>query len=66
LCVAVACGLSAFVGYAMLTWKTPPLIRVKGMTLKEVAACYSVILGVTGAFGAGWLADKLSHRDRRW
>jgi MFS family permease len=39
------------------------------MTLKEVAAYYSVILGVTwviGTFGAGWLADKLSHRDRRW
>ncbi|MDB5434727.1 MAG: major facilitator superfamily 1 [Phenylobacterium sp.] len=69
LCVAIACGLSAFVGYAMLTWNTPLLIRVKGMTLKEVAAYYSVILGVTGVigtFGAGWLADKLSHRDRRW
>ncbi|MFL5296761.1 MAG: spinster family MFS transporter [Phenylobacterium sp.] len=69
LCVAVSSGLSAFVGYAMLNWNAPLLIRVKGMTLKEVAAYYSLVLGLTGVVGtfmAGWLADKLGHRDRRW
>ena len=45
------------------------LMRVKGMTLKEVATYYSVVLGVTGVIGtfaAGWLADKLGALDRRW
>ena len=69
LCVAIASGLSAFVGYAMLNWNAPLLIRVKHMSLKEVAAYYSLVLGATGVVGtfmAGWLADKLSQRDRRW
>jgi MFS family permease len=69
LCVAIACGLSAFVGYAMLNWNAPLLMRVKGASLKEVSAYYSLVIGVTGVigtFGSGWLADKLSHRDRRW
>jgi MFS family permease len=69
LCVAIACGLSAFVGYAMLNWNAPLLMRVKGASLKQVSAYYSLVIGVTGVigtFGSGWLADKLSHRDRRW
>ncbi len=69
LCVAIACGLSAFVGYAMLLWNPPLLMRVKGATLKEVSDYYGWVIGgtgVIGTFGAGWLADKLSHRDRRW
>jgi sugar phosphate permease len=69
LCVAIACGLSAFVGYAMLNWNAPMLMRVKGASLKEVSAYYSLVIGgtgVVGTFGAGWLADKLSHWDRRW
>src|SRR5207248_51196 len=69
LCVAISSALSAFVGYAMLNWNAPLLIRVKGMTLKEVAAYYSLVLGITGVIGtfmAGWLADRLGRRDRRW
>jgi MFS family permease len=69
LCVALACGMSAFVGYAMLNWNAPLLMRVKGASLKEVSAYYSLVIGgtgVVGTFGAGWLADKLSHRDKRW
>jgi MFS family permease len=66
---AIGAGLSAFVGYAALTWNPPFLMRVKGMSLTEVAAYYSLVLGVTGmigTFGAGWLVDRLSIRDRRW
>ena len=69
LCVAIACGVSAFVGYAMLSWNAPLLMRVKGMSLKQVSAYYSLVVGLTGVvgtFGSGWLADKLSTRDRRW
>lgn len=69
LITAIASGLSAFVGYAGLNWNAPFLMRVKGMSLAEVAAYYSLVLGITGVIGtfmAGWLADKLSHMDRRW
>jgi|SRR5579859_625815 len=69
LCTAIACGLSAFVGYGMLNFNAPLLMRVKGMTLKEVSLYYSLVIGltgVTGTFVSGWLADKLSQRDRRW
>lgn len=66
---ALSSGLSAFVGYAMLSWNPPFLERVKGMSLTEIAAWYSLVLGVTGfigTFAAGWLVDKLGKRDRRW
>ncbi len=66
---ALSSGLSAFVGYAMLSWNPPFLERVKGMSLTQVAAWYSLVLGVTGivgTFAAGWLVDKLGRRDRRW
>ncbi|WP_309090657.1 MFS transporter [Phenylobacterium sp.] len=66
---ALAAGLSAFVGYAALTWNPPFLMRVKGMSLTEVAAYYSLVLGITGmigTFGAGWLVDRLGAKDRRW
>lgn len=66
---AISSGLSAFIGYAMLSWNPPLLERVKGMSLKEVAAWYAIVLGVTGVIGtfaAGWIVDRLSHRDARW
>lgn len=69
LLTALSSGLSAFVGYAMLSWNPPFLERVKGMSLTEVATWYSLVLGVTGfigTFAAGWLVDRLGRRDRRW
>ena len=69
LLVAISSGLSAFVGYAGLAWNPPFLMRVKGMSLTEVAAYYSLVLGITGVIGtfaAGWLADRLTQIDRRW
>jgi sugar phosphate permease len=69
LLTAVSSALSAFVGYAALIWNPQFLENVKSMSGKDVANLYSITLGVTGiigTYGAGWLADKLSHRDRRW
>jgi MFS family permease len=66
---AISSAMSAFVGYAALNWNAPFLIRVKGMTLVEVANYYSLVLGITGmigTFAAGWLVDKLGRKDRRW
>lgn len=66
---AISSAMSAFVGYAALTWNPPFLMRVKGMELTEVANYYSLVLGITGVigtFGAGWLVDRLGKHDRRW
>ncbi|MCR5880930.1 MFS transporter [Phenylobacterium sp. J367] len=66
---AVSSAMSAFVGYAALNWNAPFLIRVKGMTLVEIANYYSLVLGITGmigTFAAGWLVDRLGRKDRRW
>jgi MFS family permease len=66
---AVSSALSAFVGYAGLVWNPQFLENVKQMSESDVATWYAVVLGVTGVigtFGAGWLVDRLSHRDRRW
>jgi len=69
LLTAICSALSAFVGYAGLIWNPQFLEFVKGMSGKDVANYYSITLGVTGVigtFGAGWLADKLAERDKRW
>ncbi len=68
-CTAISSGLSAFIGYAMLSWNPSFLARVKGMQLGQIAHYYSLIIGVTGligTFAAGWLVDHLGRRDRRW
>lgn len=67
--VAISSALTAFVGNSALNWNAPFLIRVKGMTLGEVATYYALVLGITGmigTFGSGWLVDRLARRDRRW
>lgn len=69
LLTAVSSAFSAFVNYAGLIWHPQFLILVKGMSSKDVANIYSVVLGVTGAIGilaGGLLVDKLGHADRRW
>jgi len=67
--VAVSSAMSAFVGYAGLVWNPQFLENVKGMSGKEVAIWYALVLGVTGmigTFGAGWVVDRLGLKDRRW
>lgn len=66
---ALSSGMSAFVSYAMLNWNPSLLERVKGMSMIQIASFYSILLGIAGivgTFGAGWLADQLGRRDRRW
>jgi len=65
---ALSSGCSAFVGYAMLHWAPSFLIRVKHMTLKEIALYYSFVMGISmafGTFGSGWMVDRLSRRNKR-
>jgi len=66
---AVSSAMSAFVGYAGLVWNPQFLEGVKGMAASDVATWYALALGATGIVGtivAGWLVDKLGHKDRRW
>jgi MFS family permease len=66
---AISSGLSAFVGYAGLVWNPQFLENVKHMSEGDVATYYALVLGVTGVigtYGAGWLVDRLGHKDRRW
>jgi len=66
---AISSAMSAFVGYAGLVWNPQFLENVKGMAAPDVATYYALALGATGVVGtvaAGWLVDKLGHKDRRW
>ena len=65
--VALACGATQFVTYAILNFTTLFLMREKGMTLQEVAVYYSVMIGVTicaGMFISGRLIDRFAPRSR--
>jgi MFS family permease len=63
---ALSCGMTAFVGYAMLNWIPAFLMRAKGMSLMELGAYYSVMSGVSmaiGTFASGWIVDKLARKN---
>jgi MFS family permease len=70
LSAAVACGMAAFVGYALLNWTVPYLQREFGMAeYKKIALLYSLLLAV--AMGGGtWLSGKfvdiLVRRSKAW
>jgi predicted MFS family arabinose efflux permease len=62
---ALAGGLSAFVGYAMLSWTPALLMRTKAMSLGDIAIFYSIVSGVAAAVGtlaSGWLVDRFGPR----
>jgi MFS family permease len=64
--MALACGATQFVTYALLNFATLFLMREKDMTLQEIAVWYALLLGISvslGIFGSGWLIDRLG---RRW
>jgi predicted MFS family arabinose efflux permease len=68
LMVAVAAGLSAFVGYAMLSWTPALLMRTKSMALQDLAIYYSLTSGGAAMIGtllSGYLTDRFASRDRR-
>ncbi|HEY6123409.1 MAG TPA: MFS transporter [Steroidobacteraceae bacterium] len=65
--VALACGATQFVTYAILNFTTLFLMREKGMTLKEVAVYYALMIGVTmcaGMLASGRLIDRFATRSR--
>lgn len=65
--MALACGATQFVTYALLNFATLFLMREKGMTLQEVAVWYALVVGVcvtAGMFVSGRLIDRLAKRSK--
>jgi predicted MFS family arabinose efflux permease len=68
LLVSLASGATQFVTYAVLNFTTLFLMREKGMTLREVALYYALLVGVAisaGIFTSGRLIDRWVPRSKR-
>ena len=64
--MAVGGGLTAFVGYGVITWVPSFLIRSYGMSTGDVGTYLGLILGIPGGIGialGGYLADRYGARD---
>lgn len=62
-------GLTAFVGYGVVTWMPSFLIRSHGMETGDAGTYLGLILGIPGGIGiaaGGWMADRYGARDTRW
>ncbi len=67
--MAFGAALNAFAGYSTSSWTASFMIRSHGMSTGELGTWLALIIGLGGAIGVfcgGLLADKLSHRDKRW
>jgi MFS family permease len=68
LLLALACGATQFVTYAVLNFTTLFLMREKGMTLNEIAVYYALLIGVAisaGIYTSGRLIDWLAPSAKR-
>ena len=68
LLVSLASGATQFVTYATINFTTLFLMREKGMTLKEVAVYYALLVGIAisaGIYTSGRLIDGFVPRSRR-
>jgi predicted MFS family arabinose efflux permease len=65
LLVSLATGATQFVTYATLNFTTLFLMREKGMTLREIAVYYAVLIGIgvsAGMYVSGRLIDRFASR----
>lgn len=63
--VAIGSALAGFVGYGVNHYLTSFLVRSHSLSLMEGAGLVGVILGIcggVGAFGSGFISDRLSDR----
>jgi MFS family permease len=69
LLTALATGATQFVTYAVLNFTTLLLMREKGMTLREVAVYYALMIGISisaGIYLSGRLTDRFVPKSRRY
>lgn len=67
--LALAGGLNAFAGYGTVNWVASFFIRSHEMTTGELGTWLALstgLFGAIGVFAGGYIADKLSPRDKRW
>ena len=67
--ISMACGLSAFIGYASINWMAPFMIRTYGIGTGELGTWLALSTGIGGAIGTfagGYLTDRFGKRDQRW
>lgn len=67
--VVIGVTLTSFVGYGGVMWAASFLKRTHGISGVEIGLVLGPIVGVLGGCGAllgGYLADRLSRRDKRW
>jgi len=65
--VSIATGITQIMTYGTINFTTLFLMREKGMTLREVALYYALVVGVSvcaGMFTSGRLIDRLVPRTR--
>jgi predicted MFS family arabinose efflux permease len=68
LLTALACGATQFVTYATLNFTTLFLMREKGMTLRELAVYYALLIGIgicAGMYVSGSLIDRYVPRFKQ-
>jgi len=62
-------GLTAFVGYGLVTWAPTFFVRSHDMSLTEAGFWLGLVLGIPGGLGivaGGWFSDRFGARDTRW
>ncbi len=67
--LAVGGGLTAFVGYGLITWAPTFFVRTHEMSLTEAGFWLGLVLGIPGGLGivaGGWISDRFGARDTRW
>jgi MFS family permease len=67
--MAAGGGLTAFVGYGLVTWAPTFFVRSHDMSLTEAGFWLGLVLGIPGGLGivaGGWLSDRFGARDTRW
>jgi MFS family permease len=67
--MALGGGITAFVGYGLISWSAAFLARSHGMSSGEIGTWLGLIFGIPGGIGivlGGRLADHFGARDARW
>jgi predicted MFS family arabinose efflux permease len=67
--MALGAALNAFAAYSSASWSASFMIRTHNMSTGELGTWLALISGLGGAIGVflgGFIADRLSVRDKRW